>query len=75
MFSIGGGLNSAKMTEAMKDPEIKAFMDKVTKKLGPIMGMMGGGAGGMGGMGGMGGFPSPPPSSAGRGPTFEEEVD
>lgn len=37
-----GGLQSPKLQEAMKDPEVKSFIEKVQKKLGPIMGMMGG---------------------------------
>lgn len=40
----GGGEDS----EAMNDPEVKAFMEKFQEKMGPMMGMMGG----MGGMGG-----------------------
>jgi hypothetical protein len=44
----GGGEDS----EAMNDPEVKAFMEKFQEKMGPMMGMMGG----MGGLGGGGEF-------------------
>jgi hypothetical protein len=66
----GGGLNSPQMQEAMKDPEVKRFMDKITSKLGPLMGMMGG----MGGMGGnpFGGRAAPAEPEI---PRFDEEVD
>jgi len=50
----GGGPTSPAAAAAMEDPEVKSFMDKFQKKMGPLMGMMGGGMGGMpGGMGGM----------------------
>lgn len=67
----GGGPNSPAAAKAMQDPEVKAFMEKVTKKLGPLMGGMGG-MPGMGGMGGMGGKPS---SSAPSQPYMEPEVE
>jgi len=35
---------------SLNDPEVSAFLEKLKKKMGPLMGMMGG-AGGMGGMG------------------------
>lgn len=77
----GGGMQSPAFTEAMKDPEVKSFMDKVMKKLGPLMGAMGGG--GMPGMGGMGGMPGMGggmpgfggPMGGGSMPHFEDEVD
>ncbi len=57
----------------MKDPEVRSFVEKVTTKLGPLLGMMGGGMGGMGGMGGAGA--GAPPSRNPPRSTFEEEVD
>ena len=77
MNTTGGGVNSPKMQEAMKDPEVRSFVEKVTTKLGPLLGMMGGGMGGMGGgMGGMGGAGAgAPPSRNPPGATFDEEVD
>ncbi len=57
------------MQEAMRDPEVKSFVEKVMKKLGPLMGMMGGDA--------MPGFGSATASSEQNSyqPSFEEEVD
>lgn len=47
-------MTCASSAEELNDPEVKAFMDKLQTKLGPLMGMMGGGMGGM--PGGMGDF-------------------
>lgn len=68
----GGGPNSPKMQEAMKDPEVKSFVEKVMKKLGPIMGMMGGEGGGV--SPGFGGTAAPSGRNPPK-PTFDEEVD
>ena len=51
---MGGGAGGG--SSDMEDPEVKAFMTKLSAKLGPMMGMMGG-MGGMGGMEGMGSMP------------------
>ena len=39
---MGGGGTPNPSDPALNDPEVKAFMEKLQKKLGPLMGMMGG---------------------------------
>ena len=41
-----GGTGSPQAQELLKDPEIKAFVEKLQAKLGPLLGAMGGGMGG-----------------------------
>lgn len=59
---MGGGGGGA--ADAMKDPEVMAFMNKVQTKLGPMMG----------GMGGMGGGRATPSSSSSYMPA-EDDLD
>ena len=42
---MGGG---GETSPELEDPEVKAYMEKLQEKLGPLMGMMGGGMGGEG---------------------------
>jgi len=50
----GGGLDMSKIQQCMSDPEVAPVFQKLMKKMGPMMG----GMGGMGGMSGAGGMDS-----------------